>query len=54
MRIKNLGLTKYTDKSLLKFKVRLETVKNGVKTKVTKKVYFAPSNYDLEDSFWTE
>jgi hypothetical protein len=54
MRIKNLGLTKYTDKSLLKFKVRLETSKNGVKTKITKKVYFAPSNYDLEDSFWIE
>jgi hypothetical protein len=54
MRIKNLGLTKYTDKSLLKFKVKLETVKNGVRTKLTKKLFFAPSNYDLEDSFWSE
>ena len=54
MRIKNLSLTKYTDKSLLKFKVKLETIKNGVKTKLTKKLFFAPSNYDLEDSFWSE
>ena len=47
-------LTKYFNKPLLKFKVKLETKNNGVKTKVIKKVYFAPSDYELQDSFWLE
>jgi hypothetical protein len=54
MRIKQLGLTKYIEKPLLNFKIKLETTSNGVKTKVSKKLFFEPGDYDLRDSFWIE
>lgn len=51
MKINDLSLEKLR-KSLLRFKYSAELVDKGMKTKVSEKLYFAPNDYNLAESFW--
>lgn len=54
VKINGLSLSKAREKSELKIKIKLEMKNDGMKTKVTHKLKYAPSDYDIEDNFWLE
>jgi hypothetical protein len=54
VKINGLSMSKVREKSELKIKLKLEMINKGVKTKMTHRLKFAPSDYDIEDNFWLE
>ncbi len=54
VKVNGLSLSKTREKSELKIKIKLEMKDGGTKTKVVRKLKYAPSDYDIEDNFWLE